>query len=77
MNRLIAATYQGGTPAQIKTRFDAYQVFAAENLPVIYLPTPDNLTEVADDVYGLGTNYNAALGYTPLNWVSFGPARSR
>jgi peptide/nickel transport system substrate-binding protein len=76
MNRLIAATYEGGTPAQVKARFDAYQVFAAENLPVIYLPTPENLTDVADNVYGMGTNYNPLLGYTPLNWVSFGPARN-
>lgn len=71
MNRLIADTYLGGTPAQVKQRFDAYQVYAAENLPGLFVPTPDNLTEVATFVKGYRSNYNPILGYTPINRIYF------
>lgn len=71
MNKLIAATYEAGTPAQVKARFNAYQAFAAHDLPVIYLPTPDNMVEVANNVRGMKSNYNPLQGFTPLNWVSF------
>jgi peptide/nickel transport system substrate-binding protein len=38
MNRLIEDTYDPGTPAQIQARMDAYQVYAARNLPVLWMP---------------------------------------
>jgi peptide/nickel transport system substrate-binding protein len=71
MNQLVAATYQGGTPAQIRQRLDAYQVYAAEQLPVLYVPTPGTLYAVRDDVTGFQSQYNAIVGYTPDNRIAF------
>lgn len=72
MNQLIPETYQGGTPAQVTKRFDAYQVFAAENLPVLYVPTPDSLTELQTNIRRYQSNYNPILAFTPVNRISFG-----
>lgn len=71
MNRLIAATYAGGTKSQVTQRFNAYQVYAAQNLPGLFVPTPDSLSEVRTIVKGFRSNYNPILGYTPVNRLSF------
>jgi len=69
MNRLITeTTVEGGTPAQVKQRFDAYQAYAAENLPVLYVPLASGFTAIADYVKGYYSNYSAYLG-TPPNEI--------
>ncbi|AUW93584.1 peptide ABC transporter substrate-binding protein [Sulfobacillus sp. hq2] len=38
MNALIQATYEPGTPTQIQSRMDAYEQWAAKDLPVLWMP---------------------------------------
>jgi len=71
MNSLIAATYQGGTRAQVTQRFDAYQLYAADQLPVLYQPTPESLTVVSTSLKGYAAGYNAVEAYVPDNRLSF------
>ncbi len=72
MNRLIAATYKDGTRSQVTRRFNAYQVYAAQNLPGLFVPTPAySLSEVRTFVKGFRSNHRPIQGYTPLNRVSF------
>ncbi len=71
MNHLIAATYKGGTKAQVTQRFNAYQVYAAQQLPGLFVPTPDSLSEVRTFVTGFRSNYNPILAYTPVNRLGF------
>ncbi len=67
MTRLIRQTYAGGTPTQIKARFDAYQVYAASQLPDLWIPTPESIAEVRNIVHGMQSNYNPIMALTPLN----------
>ena len=71
MNQLIAATYQGGTATAITQRFNAYQTYAAQQLPVLYVPTPGALYAVRDDVHNFAASYNAIVGYAPDNRLTF------
>ena len=72
MNHLInITTVEGGTPAQIKQRFDEYQKYAAENLPVLYVPLAPTFYAVSNYVKGYYTNYSAYLG-TPPNFITIG-----
>lgn len=72
MNALIAKTYAGGSPAQVSQRFFAYEAYAATNLPVLYVPTPDSLTEVANQVHGYRSAYNPINNYSPINRWTLG-----
>jgi peptide/nickel transport system substrate-binding protein len=73
MNHLITiTTVEGGTPAQIAQRFDEYQVFAAKQLPVLYVPLPATFYAVSNYVKGFYSNYSAYLG-TPPNELSIDP----
>jgi hypothetical protein len=38
LDQLIQATYAHGSASQIKQRMDAYQVFMAQHLPVLWMP---------------------------------------
>lgn len=72
MNHLIQiTTVQGGTAAQIHQRFNAYQVYAAQQLPVLYVPLPPTFYAVASYVKGFYSNYSAYLG-TPPNEIRIG-----
>lgn len=66
MTRLIHETYLAGTPSQVKARFDAYQVFAAKQLPVLYIPTAENINVVSDQVGGWVKNYNLIISDPPI-----------
>ena len=72
MNHLInITTVEGGTPQQIRQRFDAYQKYAAEQLPVLYVPLAPTFYAVSTYVHGFYSNYSAYLG-TPPNEISIG-----
>jgi len=55
----------------VAARFNAYQEYAFEQLPVLWVPTPDIMTVVKDDVRGMSSQYNAILGEVPVNRISF------
>jgi peptide/nickel transport system substrate-binding protein len=69
MDHLIALTHESGTPAQVQQRFFAYERFAAQQLPVLYQPTPDILTAVANQVKGYAGGFNPIESYTPWNYL--------
>ena len=71
MTRLIRATYAAGTPKQVAARFNAYQQYAVQQLPVLWVPTPDIMTVVKDGVTGAKSQYNAIVGETPVNRIGF------
>ena len=75
MNTLIHQTYAGGIAAQIKKRFDAYQVYTATQLPGLWIPTPESIAEVRNGVHGMRANYNPIIALTPLNELSLGSTR--
>lgn len=58
MNRVVNATYAPGTDAQITSRLDAYQVFAAQTLPVLYVPEAASYLAVAGDLHGYFGTFN-------------------
>lgn len=65
MDQLIAQTYEPGTPSQIRAWMDAYQEYAAKELPVIYMPVPEMYFETADYVHGVAKYYNPIVN---VNW---------
>ena len=67
MNTLIRATYLGGSASTIQSRMDAYQFYAWQQLPVLYMPTPDLLNVVATDVGGWNHWYNMIISDPPIN----------
>jgi len=72
MNRLIAASIAPQSPAEATKTLDAYQVFAAQNLPVIYLPTATGLQVVEDGLHGVNKYTNAISGYVAYNYWTVG-----
>ena len=74
MNRLIQATYAPGTPAQVKQRMDAYQKYAAQNLPVLWMPvTPAAdgfLYVVSNSLKGFRSHYDDMEAYVPYNLLN-------
>jgi peptide/nickel transport system substrate-binding protein len=66
MTRLIDATLAPGTSAQVQSRFDAYEVYAADSLPVLYAPTPKVLNVISDQLGGWQANYNSIREQPPL-----------
>src|SRR5579875_474549 len=71
MTALINASVQGGSPGEITRRFDAYQVYASQQLPVLWMPTPDGLYLEKDTVHGWGKDYNDIQAFVPNNDLSF------
>jgi len=67
MNKLIAETHAPQTPAQALKSLDAYQAYAAEQLPVLYLPTATNMQVVKDGLHGVNSDYNPLSGYMAYN----------
>lgn len=58
MTKIVNETIAPGTPAQTKARFAAYEEYAATQLPVLYVPTQENLNLVSNQVGGWFPNYN-------------------
>jgi peptide/nickel transport system substrate-binding protein len=69
MDQLIQETTQGGTAAEITSRFNAYSTFAAKDLPVLWIPTPEGLWVVSNRVSGFEQNWNVINQYTPDNMM--------
>lgn len=68
MNQLIQETYQPGTPQQIQARMNAYQQFAAKNLPVIWLPWIPTFTEHASYLHGVNRHFNPVTDLESPNY---------
>lgn len=70
MNTLIKESYLPGTPNQITQRLDAYQDYAAHDLPVIWLPYTPSLDEHATNLKGVVSTYNPITTfYYPNYWA--------
>lgn len=69
MNALIASTELPGTAAQIKSRLDAYQVYAVQQAPVVYLPSTPTFWEVAPNVQNVISTMSANGTYFPNLWT--------
>ena len=70
MNALINATYASGTASQATARMNAYQVFAAKHLPVIWMPEPTGYNEVATWLHGTNTWFNPITTFNyPNHWT--------
>ena len=67
MTKLVDETIAPGTPAQTQARFDAYERFATTQLPVLYVPTEENLNLVANDIGGWYPNYNVIVAQPLVN----------
>ncbi|QQE78239.1 peptide ABC transporter substrate-binding protein [Alicyclobacillus sp. SO9] len=53
MNQLVNQTHQPhATTAESQKALDAYQMYAAQQLPNLWMPVPDALTEVSKNVHG-------------------------
>lgn len=71
---LINETYLPGSPAQIRSRLDAYQLYIAKALPVLWMPwLPSGYSRViglnvhADNVHGTVRTYNPVTNYLYAN----------
>jgi len=69
MNALIAATEEPGTPAQIAQRLDTYQVYAAQQVPIVYLPSTPTFWEVTPLLKGFMSTMAANGTYFPNLWT--------
>ena len=70
MTHLIHQTYVSGTPAQLKSRFDAFLSYEAQQLPVLYMPYTPQLFETGKSLTGFGASYNPITGfYYPNDWT--------
>ncbi len=59
MDKLIAATHQPhATAAQSQQALNAYELFAAKQLPNLWMPVPIGLGEVANNVHGVVKSTN-------------------
>lgn len=67
MNHLIAETHAPSTLAQAKQRMDAYQVYAAEQLPVLWMPNSTGLQVIKEGLHGVNSDYNTLSGYEAYN----------
>lgn len=75
MNTLIDATYEPGTPAQIQSRMNAYQVYAAHNLPVLWMPwfpmgyaRVSGFNEHVSNVHGTVSTFNPTTDKALANY---------
>lgn len=67
MDRLIAQTESPQTPAQAQAAMNAYQTYAAKQLPVLYLPTGTNWQVTKRGLDGVQQTSNFATGYVGYN----------
>jgi len=67
MDQLITASVNASSPAQARQTLDAYQVYAASHVPVLYLPTATGLEAIKPGLYGVNSAYNPITVFTWLN----------
>ncbi|PSR32153.1 MAG: ABC transporter substrate-binding protein, partial [Sulfobacillus thermosulfidooxidans] len=59
MNSLIAATHSPQpSPADSQKALDAYQMFAAQQLPNLWMPVPQGLGEIENNIHGVRSSAN-------------------
>ncbi len=70
MNSLIAATHAPhSSPQAAQQALNAYQLFAAKHLPNLWMPVPEQLNEVANNVHGVRSSANTFTdGISPQYW---------
>jgi peptide/nickel transport system substrate-binding protein len=71
MTKLVDETIAPGTPAQTQARFDAYEKYAATQLPILYVPTEENLNLVSNEVNGWFQNYNVIVNQPLVDYLSW------
>ncbi|MDA8193247.1 MAG: ABC transporter substrate-binding protein [Thermaerobacter sp.] len=70
MDSLIKKTYESGTPSQVTSRLDAYQSWATQDAPVLWLPEPKLFNETALYVHGVEASWNPVLyAFFPNYWT--------
>ena len=70
MNALINKTYEPGTPAQITAAMDAYQQYAAQSYPYIWMPWNPAFTETANYIHGVNKWFNPITDLnSPNRWT--------
>ncbi len=74
-NALVQQTYLPGTPQQVQSRLDAYQMYIAKQLPVLWMPwLPSGYSRViglnvhANNVHGTVSTYNPVTNYLYANY---------
>lgn len=75
LDQLIQATYAPGSASQIKQRMDAYQVFVAQHLPVLWMPWfPQGYARItgfsvhANNVHGTVKTFNPVTDFLYANY---------
>lgn len=70
MDRLIAATHMPyKTPALAQDALDAYEVYAARNLPNLWMPIPMGFGEIEKNVHGVVSSSNSfTAAISPQYW---------
>jgi peptide/nickel transport system substrate-binding protein len=75
MDKLINETVNAKTPAQAKAAMDAYQVFASQNVPVLYIPSASGVEAVKPGLNGVNSSFNPITVQTWINdWRIGSPA---
>ncbi|PSR27631.1 MAG: ABC transporter substrate-binding protein [Sulfobacillus thermosulfidooxidans] len=70
MNALINKTYEPGTSSEITAAMDAYLKYAAEQLPVIWVPWVSSFNETAVYVHGVNKWFNPITdSNSPNRWT--------
>lgn len=70
MDQLITKTYEPGTPHQIQQRLDAYQKWAAQDLPVLWMPWTPSFNVHANTLHGSVKTFNPVSDlYSPNYWT--------
>ncbi len=72
MNRLVKASVAPQSPASATKTLDAYQAYAAKNLPVLYIPTSTTVQVVQNGLHGVNKYTNAISGYVEYNYWKVG-----
>jgi peptide/nickel transport system substrate-binding protein len=67
MNQLITASTEAKTPSQAQQTLNAYQEFAATNLPVLFIPSPGGVTAIKPGLNGVNRSFNPITVETWLN----------
>ncbi len=73
MNTLIKNSYAPGSPSQTLKALDAYQAYAAQQLPVIWLPYTPVFDEHAINVHGTVKTFNPITTFVYPNLWTISP----
>ncbi len=77
MDRLIRNTYLPGTAAQVSANMQAYQRYAIQQLPELWMPHYALLTVHAPNVHGFNRWFNSVTYYNQPNHWTVGASTSK